>query len=93
MFGRPSVVILDEPNASLDAEGEHALIRMLAAMKAKGVMVIIVSHRASLFRVADKMLLLRDGMVEGFGPRQEMMHRLIPGAQQPPAEPSQAASA
>ena len=93
VFGRPSVVILDEPNASLDAEGEHALIRMLAAMKAKGVMVIIVSHRASLFRVADKMLLLRDGMVEGFGPRQEMMHRLIPGAQQPPAEPSQAASA
>jgi ABC-type protease/lipase transport system fused ATPase/permease subunit len=68
--------MLDEPNASLDAEGEEALLGAMDAMKANGATVVIISHKPSIFRAADKMLVLRDGRVELFGPRDPVMARL-----------------
>ena len=77
MLASPAFVVLDEPNANLDAEGEEALMRAIDAMKAKGATVVLISHKPSLFRAADKMLVLREGRVELFGPRDQVMARLV----------------
>ena len=85
MLGNPAFVVLDEPNASLDAEGEDALMRAIDAMKANGATVVIISHKPGVFRAADKMLVLRDGRVELFGPRDQVMSRLMKPAIVPDA--------
>jgi ATP-binding cassette, subfamily C, bacterial exporter for protease/lipase len=77
MFGNPAFIVLDEPNASLDAEGEDALMRAIDAMKSNGATVVIISHKPSIFRAADKMLVLRDGRIDLFGPRDQVMSRLM----------------
>ncbi|MFL5295186.1 MAG: type I secretion system permease/ATPase [Phenylobacterium sp.] len=77
MLGNPAFIVLDEPNAALDAEGEDALMRAVDAMKANGATVVIISHKPSIFRAADKMLVLREGRVELFGPRDQVMARLM----------------
>ena len=70
-------MVLDEPNANLDHEGEEALLRTLDVLKADGVTtVVIVAHRPSLLRGVDKMLVLNDGAVRAFGPRAEVMARV-----------------
>jgi ABC-type protease/lipase transport system fused ATPase/permease subunit len=76
MLGDPAFVVLDEPNASLDSEGEEALVNAIEALKAKGSTIVIISHKPSIFRPADKILLLRDGRVEMFGPRDQVMARV-----------------
>jgi len=77
VLGNPAFVVLDEPNASLDAEGEDALMRAIDTLKARGSTVVIISHKPSVFRAADKMLVLREGRVEMFGPRDQVMARLV----------------
>jgi ATP-binding cassette, subfamily C, bacterial exporter for protease/lipase len=81
MLGTPPLVVLDEPNAALDAEGEDALMRAIDAMKAAGSTVVIISHKVGVFRAADKMLVLRDGRIDLFGPRDQVMARLVKPAQ------------
>ena len=76
LYGTPRLVVLDEPNANLDHEGEQALVRTLQGLKESGVTVLIVAHRPSLLRGVDKMLVLRDGVAEAFGPRAEIMARV-----------------
>jgi len=76
LFGKPRLVVLDEPNANLDHEGEEALLRTLEILKADGVTVVIIAHRPSLLRNVDKMLVLNDGAVASFGPRAEVMARV-----------------
>ncbi len=94
VFGNPALVILDEPNSNLDAEGEHALVRTIADLKANGATVVVVSHRPSIFRTVDKLLLLRDGRVEAFGPRQRVLDKIIqPRPQRAPAKPGDVKSA
>lgn len=83
LLGNPAFVVLDEPNANLDAEGEEALMGAIDAMKANGATVVIISHKPGVFRSADKMLVLRDGRVELFGPRDQVMARLVKPAQPP----------
>ena len=85
LLGNPAFVVLDEPNANLDAEGEDALMRAIDAMKANGATVVIISHKPGVFRAADKMLVLRDGRIELFGPRDQVMARLVKPAQPPEA--------
>jgi ABC-type protease/lipase transport system fused ATPase/permease subunit len=77
MLGDPAYIVLDEPNASLDAEGEEALLEAIEAMKANGATVIIISHKIGIFRVADKILALREGRMELFGPRDAVLARLM----------------
>jgi ATP-binding cassette subfamily C exporter for protease/lipase len=81
MFGDPAYIVLDEPNASLDAEGEQALMSAIEAMKANGSTVIIISHKIGVFRAADKLLALREGRMELFGPRDGVMARLMKPAE------------
>lgn len=73
VYGNPRFVVLDEPNANLDEEGEQALIRLVADLKASGCTSVLITHRASLLGVADKILVLNNGQVAKFGPRDEVL--------------------
>jgi PrtD family type I secretion system ABC transporter len=76
LFGQPRLVILDEPNANLDGVGEAALLAALADLKARGVTVILVTHSARLMAAFDKLLLLKQGALEMFGPTAAVLARL-----------------
>ncbi len=76
LYGAPKLVVLDEPNASLDAEGEAALAAALVALKQAGTTVVLVSHRPALMRHADTVAVLRDGALEVAGPRDAVLARL-----------------
>jgi len=79
LLGPAKLIVLDEPNASLDADGEEALMQALDTLKADGATIILVSHKPSVFRSADKILVMRDGRMEMFGPREQVMAKFIPG--------------
>jgi PrtD family type I secretion system ABC transporter len=76
LYGNPSFVLLDEPNANLDSEGDMALVRALAELKAQNATVIFITHRPGLIKYADKLILLRNGISELYGPREEIIDRL-----------------
>jgi ATP-binding cassette subfamily C protein len=76
LFGRPALVILDEPNAHLDPEGEAMLAAGLMQLKRAGATVVVVAHRNGGLSAIEKFLYLRDGTVEMFGPREEVSRRL-----------------
>lgn len=78
VFGRPSLLVLDEPSSNLDAEGDVALGRCITAMKQAGCTIVIVSHRPASLVGVDRLLLLRDGMVETLGPRDAVAGKLLP---------------
>lgn len=67
IYGGPKIVVLDEPNANLDNDGEVALLEAIAALKAAGTTVVLIAHRPSLLRDVDKVLILEDGAVRMFG--------------------------
>jgi PrtD family type I secretion system ABC transporter len=75
-YGNPRLLVLDEPDASLDGEGDAALGQALAHAKARGCTVIVIAHRPNILARADQILLLRDGRVDLFGPRAEVAAEL-----------------
>jgi ATP-binding cassette subfamily C exporter for protease/lipase len=76
LLGRPRLLVLDEPNSNLDHDGEEALSRAISTIKANRGSVVIVAHRPSVLAHVDKILVLREGRVDAFGTRNEIM-RLI----------------
>lgn len=78
-FGEPVLIVLDEPNSNLDAEGDQALNRALLGARAKGATVIIVSQRPSAIEVVDKILVLSEGQIKAFGARDAILPRIAPG--------------
>jgi PrtD family type I secretion system ABC transporter len=76
LYGSPALVVLDEPNSNLDSEGERALLDAMAELRQARVTLVVVAHRPSLFADVDKMLVLRDGQVEMFGPRADIVPRV-----------------
>ena len=76
LYGNPRLLVLDEPNANLDQAGEQALINAVRTMKAQGCTVVIIAHGPSLLQVADKMLVLRDGKLVAYGPRDKVLAHL-----------------
>ena len=81
LYGLPSLIVLDEPNSNLDDVGEQALVRAVLDLKAQGTTVIVVTHRTNIVSVVDKLMLLRDGALQLFGPRNEVMASLAQTAQ------------
>ncbi len=81
LLRNPRLVVLDEPNANLDAVGEAALMSALETLKARGATVVMVSHKPSIFRTADKMLVLQEGLIELYGPRDAVLAKLAAKAQ------------
>jgi len=73
LYGNPKLIVLDEPNASLDSEGEAALIEAIQALRENHITVVVIAHRPSILRNMDKVLLLRDGTMHAFGPRDEVL--------------------
>ncbi|CDX39608.1 Alkaline protease secretion ATP-binding protein AprD [Mesorhizobium plurifarium] len=73
LYGSPALVVLDEPNANLDEAGDKALIDALATLKQLQVTVLIVTHRASVLKCADKIAALDRGALAGFGPRDQII--------------------
>ena len=92
LYGEPVFVVLDEPNANLDRLGEAALVRALHSLKARKITVIIVVHHAAMLEVADKILILKDGQVDSFGPRNEIIAALK-GSERVPQAPQGGLSA
>ena len=79
VYDDPVLVVLDEPNSYLDAEGEAALIRAMQSLKARRATTIIIAHRPSAIAFVDKLLMLTDGAVAAFGPRDEVLKKIAPG--------------
>jgi ATP-binding cassette, subfamily C, bacterial exporter for protease/lipase len=88
MYGQPSLIVLDEPNSSLDEQGDAALASAIRTLKAKGSTFVIMTHRTSVLAVTDRMLVLRDGTAQAFGPRDEVLAALAKAGQVQPAQPS-----
>jgi ATP-binding cassette subfamily C exporter for protease/lipase len=82
IYGWPKFVLLDEPNSSLDESGEKSLFETLLELKRRGSTTIIITHRSSVLPAADKILILRDGQLAAFGPRDEVLQALNKARQQ-----------
>lgn len=94
LYGDPVFVVLDEPNSSLDEAGDAALAQAIAVAKSRGTTFVVITHRTSVLGVSDKILLLRDGTAQAFGPRDEVLAALQKAREQqmqPQAQATQAA--
>ena len=76
VYGMPKLIVLDEPNSSLDEQGDALFIELLKALKAAGSTVVIVTHKTSPLAVVDKILFLNDGRMQLWGPRDEVLAKL-----------------
>jgi ATP-binding cassette subfamily C exporter for protease/lipase len=76
LYGDPALIVLDEPNSSLDEAGDAALAAALRGLKARGATVVVMTHRTSVLGAVDKVLLLVDGAQQAFGPRDEVLAAL-----------------
>jgi ATP-binding cassette subfamily C exporter for protease/lipase len=90
VYGLPRLIVLDEPNSSLDEAGERDLLQAIALLKSQGCTVIVITHRTSVLPAVDKLLVLAEGQVRLFGPRDEVMARLrgTPAQQPAPVAPA-----
>lgn len=78
LFGTPRLVILDEPNSNLDGDGERALLQSIQQLKKAQITTVIIAHRPSILAAVDKVLVLRQGAMEAFGPREDILARFTP---------------
>lgn len=76
LYGEPSLIVLDEPNANLDQNGEQALRAAIMQVKKAGRTVVMIAHHTNILTVCDKLLVLRNGRVEQFGPKDEIVANL-----------------
>ena len=82
IYAGPAFVVLDEPNSNLDDIGEQALIHTLLDLKAKGTTVVLITHRTSILNAVDKLLVMREGQLHIYGPRDQVLSALSQAAQQ-----------
>ena len=92
LYGNPMFVVLDEPNSSLDEAGEQAMAQAIAAKRALGTTFVLITHRTSALQVCSHMLVLRDGMQQAFGPRDDVLAALNKAAAEAAAARKQVAA-
>jgi ATP-binding cassette subfamily C protein len=83
LYRDPFLVVLDEPNSNLDAEGDVALHQAIEKAKARGAIVVMIAHRPSALAACDKVLVLANGAQQAFGPRDEVLRSLMAPARSP----------
>ena len=83
MYGNPAVLVLDEPNANLDDAGERSLFDAVLSLKSTGTTVILITHRPSILKAADILVVMQDGRILRCGPRDEVLKALSPAPAQP----------
>ncbi len=76
-FGDPALVVMDEPNSNLDAVGEQALGETIRQARERGVTIVVITQRPALLSIVDRVLILRSGRMEAFGPPGEVLRRLV----------------
>jgi len=77
LYGEPFLVVLDEPNANLDHEGEEALARAILGVRARGGIAIVIAHRPSALAGVDSLLVMRAGRLESFGPKETVLKQTL----------------
>lgn len=82
IYGQPRFIVLDEPNSNLDDQGEAALVQAMQILKKEGATVLVVSHRPSILKNIDQLLVLKDGAMQMFGNRDDVMQALAQQKQQ-----------
>jgi ATP-binding cassette subfamily C protein len=85
LYRDPFLVVLDEPNSNLDAEGDEALTRAILGVRARGGLAIVVAHRPSAIAGVDYILVMAKGRQQQFGPKEEILNRVIPPSAPPRA--------
>ncbi|WP_280137421.1 type I secretion system permease/ATPase [Methylobacterium sp. Leaf87] len=89
LYGDPFLVVLDEPNANLDAEGENALTQAILGIRRRGGIAIVIAHRPSALAALDLVLMMADGRAQAFGPKDEVFKRVLRPAAVPEAAETQ----
>src|SRR5215210_6647954 len=90
LYGEPFLVVLDEPNSNLDAEGEQALTQAVLSIRARRGIAVVIAHRPSALAACDLVLVMSESRVQAFGPKDEVLAKVL---QRPAAPPQQAATA
>ena len=86
LFRDPFLVVLDDPHSSLDVEGDAALVKAIAKIRARNGIVIIVAYRTNILPLMDHILVMRQGTMAAFGPPDNILPRLL--GQDKPTEPA-----
>lgn len=84
LYGEPFLVVLDEPNSNLDAEGEQALSEAIVGVRQRGGIVIVIAHRPSALAAADMVLMMSEGRMQAFGPKEEVLAKILRQENRPP---------
>ena len=82
MYGDPSLIVLDEPNSNLDDVGEQALLAAIIDLRKRGKTIVVITHRTSIITATNKLLLLREGVLQKFGPTNQVLAELSKQQQQ-----------
>lgn len=90
MYGDPSLIVLDEPNSNLDDVGEQALVAAVLDMRRRGKTIVLITHRTNIIGAANKLLLLRDGVAQMFGPTDQVLNAIAQANQQQAQQAQQA---
>src|SRR5438105_8952899 len=85
LYGDPFLIVLDEPNSNLDSEGDEALTRAVRGARERGAIVIVVAHRPIGVEAVDQVLVLRDGRMQAFGPKEQVLAQVLQPRVAPPA--------
>src|ERR1700716_236638 len=84
LYGNPFLIVLDEPNSNLDTEGDEALTRAVRAARERGAIVVVVAHRPIGIEAVDQLLVLRDGRMQAFGPKEQVLGQVLQRVAPPP---------
>jgi len=87
LYRDPFLVVLDEPNSNLDAAGDEALTKAILGVRARGGIVIVIAHRPSAIAGVDLLLVLNQGRLQAFGPKDEILSKVLQRDAQVPPRP------